>query len=252
MLAGPQVTSPKHISGQEPHMSDTSSSQTSPSRRRGAFTLVELLVVIGIIAVLIAILMPALRRARNQAQKVDCMSRVRQGIMATHMYTQAYKGWLPGPRGQTNPPGPHTIPVDTGWLWVYGFLKEKEVWLCPIDPRPADERQYSFTYNGRMFTYPGHEDDVAPDTGNGGLIPDPHHRRITSFHYPDSCLVYGEENVTGFRVGPYLINDCYFIYDDVTDDRHMGKSIGGYLDGHAGDVPPKIVLFRSKQWGYCK
>jgi prepilin-type N-terminal cleavage/methylation domain-containing protein/prepilin-type processing-associated H-X9-DG protein len=251
MIPTPQPTSPIPKSWQEQDMLDPHSPPSSPPRRRRAFTLVELLVVIGIIAVLIAILMPALRRARNQAQKVDCMSRIRQIILATHMYTQVNKGWLPGPHGQTDPPGPQTISVETGWLWTGNFLKNKEVWLCPVDPRPEADRQYSFTYNGRMFCYPGHEDDVAPDTGNGGLIPDPHFRRITSFHYPDQCLVYGEENVTGSKVGQYMINDCYFIYDDVTDDRHMGKSVAAYLDGHAGDIPPKLNLFRSNQWGYC-
>lgn len=224
-------------------------------RRRSAFTLVELLVVIGIIAILIAILMPALRRARNQAQRVDCMSRVRQIMVAVNLYTQMHKGWLPGPMGGTFPPGPHNMfDVDTGWLWVSGALRDKEVWLCPIDPRPPLERRYSFTYNGRMFTYPGKEEDPVPTEQNGGLIPSSqgHLRRITTFKYPDKCLVYGEENITGFRVGPYLINDCYFIFEDVSDDRHMGKSVAGYLDGHADLIPPRIRLFYSKEWGYCR
>ena len=228
-------------------MADQLSSRAVPTRRRSAFTLVELLVVIGIIAVLIAILMPALRRARNQAQKVDCMSRIRQIMLATHMYTQVHKGWLPGPLGQTNPPGPQSIAVDTGWLWTYGYLKSKEAWLCPIDPRPEFERQYSFTYNGRMIAMLGQENDPWPT-----VIPPPHFRRVTSFKYADQCLVYGEENVTGGTVGQYLINDVYFIYYDVTDNRHMGKSIAGYLDGHSGEVPAKIQLYSSKEWGYCR
>ena len=50
----------------------------------------------------------------------------------------------------------------------------------------------------------------------------------------------GEENIG--RSGPYMINDVYFIYDDTTDDRHRRRSAVVYLDGHAGDIEPLVVL----------
>jgi len=69
----------------------------SNSRSRPGFTLVELLVVIGIIAILIALLMPALGRARQQAKWVQCQSNLRQFFMADSFYMNRWKGWhLPG------------------------------------------------------------------------------------------------------------------------------------------------------------
>jgi prepilin-type N-terminal cleavage/methylation domain-containing protein/prepilin-type processing-associated H-X9-DG protein len=72
--------------------------EDTPMRtRKAAFTLVELLVVIGIIAVLIGILLPALNRAREKGRQAQCLSNVRQISMAFFMYANENKGWFPAP-----------------------------------------------------------------------------------------------------------------------------------------------------------
>ncbi len=83
-----------------------------PHERRKGFTLVELLVVIGIIALLVSILLPALGRARENGYRVQCMSNMRQLGLAFVMYANDNKGKLP-PANASRGNGPK-------WYdWIY-------------------------------------------------------------------------------------------------------------------------------------
>ena len=106
---------------------------------RAGFTLVELLVVIGIIALLIAILMPALSKAREQANAVKCLSNQRSLGGALVLFTNEHKGYLPKAwfNDSPFPGGPKWQYRDPMWGWDYilstYLSRNKDVFRCPTD-----------------------------------------------------------------------------------------------------------------------
>jgi len=124
-----------------------------------AFTLIELLVVISIIALLISILLPALRHARNTAMSLQCLSTLRQFGIAIHNYANSYDDVLPLviERREADPlltNSPETS--GQGWAWSGLLYKEGLIpvngFVCAKDDTPPTLEQHLWV-NARRNSY---------------------------------------------------------------------------------------------------
>jgi prepilin-type N-terminal cleavage/methylation domain-containing protein/prepilin-type processing-associated H-X9-DG protein len=104
-------------------------------RKRKGFTLIELLVVIAIIALLMSILMPALRNVRDQAKNSMCFSKLQQWGVMFNMYASEWDGKLMGWNEYawyTYGPDPEDKFVEHAWVpMMYEYAKDFDMYLCP-------------------------------------------------------------------------------------------------------------------------
>ncbi len=174
----------------------------SARKRRGierAFTLVELLVVIAVIALLLGLAIPAFQGARNQARTVLCQSNLRQWAMTLAAYTQAHDGCLPADMGgnlglwmlrgtlvgDSDPNGNHAA--------FHGF-HTRRIALCPMATQPAFNGTFraSFSSDKGAWQLTG---EVGSSTDAWQILtPEPPF--VGSYGYNHSLFC-------GFRVDPF-------------------------------------------------
>jgi prepilin-type processing-associated H-X9-DG protein/prepilin-type N-terminal cleavage/methylation domain-containing protein len=248
----------------------------NPDKKDSAFTLVELLAVITIVAILAALLLPAISQAKGRAQRIQCANNVRQLGIAMQFfntefhyyplavnfgywkgnYAENFTSWDAALENQISTHFPREHWMDE---------TNKSIWHCPAAKRPSDfpsDRDYSdYGYNGYGLIVTNTGRIVGPFLGlSGDNRPD---SKTPSPPIKESQIASPSEMIEigdGFHGGNDIVQDSYGLWrgylsqDDYFDKqgnlnstkrsyaRHQGKANVVFCDGHV-ELPTLQFLF---------
>ncbi len=223
------------------------------SRSDGGFTLSELLVVAAIAALLASLLLPALRRAKQEADAVVCLSNLRQLGLAAQEYTTDFHGYYPpGYDGLVGNPSwalretwnrqTHEPAYSPGILWM--GQTSLHVLVCPsVNQTPAPGQiVLGYNYNTSYIGHGSNECNPAPAT-------------VMDISDPAGCALFGDGGYYGgidyWMRAPDLLTPVPANADNISDMeraagtqafRHLGRTNVEYCDGHAAGQSARFTV----------
>jgi prepilin-type N-terminal cleavage/methylation domain-containing protein/prepilin-type processing-associated H-X9-DG protein len=198
------------------------------AKRPDHFTLIELLVVIAIISILASMLIPALKKARESAQNIECVSNLKQYAIACHEYISDNDGWFPTSYDNVSVelPGFGVSEGDT-WQWALGGYTQKLL-CCPS--RGVYDTDFAtnhlnfgmggYGWNTRAF---GYKPNYVTNSNYGSP------RKVTTVRKPAQKMCAADRTFYSY---------CYYILANPSDinqgvyGRHSGRVNIMCADGH--------------------